>query len=367
MRDYYRLLEVSETASTEVIQAAYKIMAKKYHPDTAKPEEKAQREARMKEINQAKEILLNPEERRKYDTALMQERARLREESIRAKAERHKDKEKKKKNVISSRVPDVENAGQAVGGAFVGFFGLFRNFSKNKTLIIICAFLFLLAFVQLFLCFKYFVGEDIFAFGSSPVAVNIISPNKTTKQEIIGMYGNPHTQTNKYIAYKGNAKILIENDIVVGWIDTYQELNFLRYDKIPTEEDISIGMDKTEIIERWGMPDTYSKDIIVYYNLIIYFDNDNIIDFYCYSDPVGIGSMDETKAPDQMVSVSNDSGMSPISVAAYSVTGEMVKKIDYAMQKDYNETEFLQDVRKGMYVLHCLTGNQRVVKKVVVK
>lgn len=96
-------------------------------------------------------------------------------------------------------------------------------------------------------------------------------------------------------------------------------------------------------------------------------DNDNIIDFYCYSDPVGIGSMDETKAPDQMVSVSNDSGMSPISVAAYSVTGEMVKKVDYAMQKDYNETEFLQDVRKGMYVLHCLTGNQRVVKKVVVK
>lgn len=277
MRDYYRLLEVSETASTEVIQAAYKIMAKKYHPDTAKPEEKAQREARMKEINQAKEILLNPEERRKYDIALMQERARLREESIRAKAERHKVKEKKKKNNVLGKASDMDNAGQAVGGAFVGFFGLFKDFGKNKTLIIICALLFVLAFVQVFLCFKYFVGDDIFDFSHSPSVVNVISPNKTTKQEIINMYGKPHTQTNKYIAYKGNAKILIENDIVVGWIDTYQELDFLRYDKIPTEEDISIGMDKDEIINKWGMPDTYSKDIIVYYNLIIYFENDKVV------------------------------------------------------------------------------------------
>ena len=36
-------------------------------------------------------------------------------------------------------------------------------------------------------------------------------------------------------------------------------------------------MDKKEILEKWGMPDTYSKDIIVYYNLIIYFDNDKVI------------------------------------------------------------------------------------------
>ena len=122
MKDYYRLLEVSETASTEVIQAAYKIMAKKYHPDTAKPEDKAQRELRMKEINRAKEILLNPDERRRYDNELMLERARIREESIRAKAEKHKIKEgTKKKNQRINKPPEVDNEKEAVGGAFVGF------------------------------------------------------------------------------------------------------------------------------------------------------------------------------------------------------------------------------------------------------
>ena len=76
MKDYYKILEVNETASAEVIQAAYKILAKKYHPDHAKPNEKAMKEARMKEINNAKEVLLNPKEREKYDILLRQEKER---------------------------------------------------------------------------------------------------------------------------------------------------------------------------------------------------------------------------------------------------------------------------------------------------
>ena len=37
-------------------------------------------------------------------------------------------------------------------------------------------------------------------------------------------------------------------------------------------------MDKNDIVDKWGMPDTYSKDIIVYYNLIIKFSNDKVIE-----------------------------------------------------------------------------------------
>ena len=92
-------------------------------------------------------------------------------------------------------------------------------------------------------------------------------------------------------------------------------------------------------------------------------------DFDCYSDPVGVGTMDDTKAPDYIAAVNTDADMTtqPMSVTAYSMTGEAVKTVGYAMQKDYNETEMLQGLPKGMYILHCISGNQRVVKKVVVK
>lgn len=89
----------------------------------------------------------------------------------------------------------------------------------------------------------------------------------------------------------------------------------------------------------------------------------------CYSDPVGVGFMDDTKAPDYIETVNvdiNTNGL-PMSATVYSMTGEMVKRIDDVMQKDYNETEMLQNLPKGLYILHRISGNQRVVKKVIVE
>ena len=281
MKDYYKLLEVNETASPEVIQAAYKILAKKYHPDIAKPNEKAMKEAKMKEINNAKEILLNPVEREKYDMMLRQERERLKNQALEAKVERHRETKRQKVKKASKKKVKYENPDSAqatVGQAFSGFFSLFKDVKNNKNLIVICSFLFLLAFVQIFLCIGYFTGA-FDNFGENIESINVIIPDKTTKEEIIEIFGRPSFENDTYLSYGENAKILIDNDeIVVGWIDTYQDLDFLRYDELTQAEDISIGMDKNDIVDKWGMPDTYSKDIIVYYNLIIKFSNDKVIE-----------------------------------------------------------------------------------------
>ena len=64
MTDFYELLGVSPTAEDIVIQAAYKAMMRRYHPDTnATPEA----EARAKAINEAYDVLRDPERRRRYD------------------------------------------------------------------------------------------------------------------------------------------------------------------------------------------------------------------------------------------------------------------------------------------------------------
>jgi curved DNA-binding protein len=64
-RDYYGILGVSRTATEEEIKKAFRKLARQYHPDVAKDKKSA--EARFKEINEAYEVLGDPEKRRRYD------------------------------------------------------------------------------------------------------------------------------------------------------------------------------------------------------------------------------------------------------------------------------------------------------------
>jgi curved DNA-binding protein len=64
--DYYKILNVPRTASEEDIKKAYRKLARKYHPDLNPHNKEA--EKKFKEINEANEVLSNPEHRKKYDS-----------------------------------------------------------------------------------------------------------------------------------------------------------------------------------------------------------------------------------------------------------------------------------------------------------
>ena len=64
-KDYYAILGVSKNATEKDIKQAYRKLARKYHPDVNPGNKSA--EAKFKEINQAHEILSDPEKRKKYD------------------------------------------------------------------------------------------------------------------------------------------------------------------------------------------------------------------------------------------------------------------------------------------------------------
>ncbi len=64
-KDYYRILGVPKTANEKEIKAAFRKLARKHHPDVNKGDAKA--EAKFKEINEANEVLSDPEKRRRYD------------------------------------------------------------------------------------------------------------------------------------------------------------------------------------------------------------------------------------------------------------------------------------------------------------
>ena len=73
MINYYEVLEVSEKASKEVIEKAYKALAKKYHPDL-NHDNPQNAESKMKLVNEAFEVLIDENKRANYDSVLEKKR-----------------------------------------------------------------------------------------------------------------------------------------------------------------------------------------------------------------------------------------------------------------------------------------------------
>ena len=105
--NYYKILEVDRDASPEVIEKAYKTLVKKYHPDLQEANLRKISEEKIKVINQAYEVLSNPNSRAKYDETLKQNE--ISEEDFNRLSEENKNLYNEINNLKSNNVSNNYN------------------------------------------------------------------------------------------------------------------------------------------------------------------------------------------------------------------------------------------------------------------
>ena len=122
-KDYYRILGVRRDASRDVIQKAFRLLALKYHPDRNKF---SFAEEKFKEINEAYEVLGDPEKRKRYDALGNGWEQGARFNSPPNGKERQSDFSGNEKTHTSSETSDS-------GGGFSRFFRTFFGNGEKKS------------------------------------------------------------------------------------------------------------------------------------------------------------------------------------------------------------------------------------------
>ena len=126
MKNYYEILEVNKKASKEVIEKAYKVLVKKYHPDGKFYDKKIQYEEKIKEINEAYEVLSDPFLREQYDLELEKEEKRKYEMNHHTEVNNNRVIQEQNNSEKAKTKKVKENE-------FISFIELLKEVFNNKT------------------------------------------------------------------------------------------------------------------------------------------------------------------------------------------------------------------------------------------
>lgn len=133
MKNYYEILEVNSKASKEVIEKAYKVLIKKYHPDGQVSEKKNEYNEKVKEINEAYEVLSNPFLRSQYNIEM--EKDEKRQNEIEYQRIINEQKNQNEKNQRTYQEPKVQKVNESEFWSFIeDLKEIFKNRKKREQL-----------------------------------------------------------------------------------------------------------------------------------------------------------------------------------------------------------------------------------------
>ncbi len=109
MKNYYEILEVNKKASKEVIDKAYKVLIKKYHPDLYSGEKQQYAEKKTKDINEAYRILSNEFLKEQYDNELEKQGEQEEPQGVKKQSKTEEEADTTWKQVKKPKVGTLES------------------------------------------------------------------------------------------------------------------------------------------------------------------------------------------------------------------------------------------------------------------
>ena len=129
MKNYYEMLEVNPKASKEIIEKAYRVLVKKYHPDLYQGDEKLIAQKKVQELNEAYHVLSDNFLREQYDIELEREKEN-RYSNISYENSRRKNNIRQENNVAENNETQGK---QHQVGTFMSLVDLSKSIFKNRT------------------------------------------------------------------------------------------------------------------------------------------------------------------------------------------------------------------------------------------
>lgn len=130
MKNYYEILEINQRASREIIEKAYKVLVKKYHPDLYIGEDKVYAEKKIRDINEAYKILSDVFLREQYDLELQKQ---LEQEQIKRYDKFYsKSTQMQQEKNIYKNPQEQQIIKKHKIGSFMSIIDLMENILKNK-------------------------------------------------------------------------------------------------------------------------------------------------------------------------------------------------------------------------------------------
>ena len=126
MKDYYKILGVSETSSKDEIKKAFRSLAKKYHPDRNGNDENAIK--KFQEVNEAYEVLSNEDSKKSYDEKKTNFKNAHKKKNVNSK-------NNKTDNDFSEKTRSKKESMEDLNQYFANFFGFdptSNNINKDK-------------------------------------------------------------------------------------------------------------------------------------------------------------------------------------------------------------------------------------------
>lgn len=129
MKNYYEMLEVNPKASKEIIEKAYRVLVKKYHPDLYQGDEKLIAQKKVQELNEAYHVLSDNFLREQYDIELEREKEN-RYNNVSYENSRRKNNVRQENNVAENNETQGK---QHQVGTFMSLVDLSKSIFKNRT------------------------------------------------------------------------------------------------------------------------------------------------------------------------------------------------------------------------------------------